>query len=89
MPANPAVVAYTDAVNAQFDIIDPAIDGLVDDVAFLKETIEALNNRPPGFGPEDQALVDAALARLVGMGARVTALDSATSRPTPPPPPTT
>lgn len=87
MPVNPAVQAYVDAVNAQFNIAEPAVDGLVDDIAFLKATIEELNNRPPGFGPEDQALVDAALNRLTSMTTRVTELDNATSRPTPPPTP--
>lgn len=87
MPVNPAVQAYVDAVNAQFEAAEKAVDGITDDVAFLKETIEELNNRPPGFGPEDQALVDAALNRLTSMTTRVTALDAATSRPEPPPTP--
>jgi len=87
MPANPAIQAYADAVNAQFDVIEPAVDGVADDVAFLKEKIDALQNTPGTLTPEDQALLDAIQSRIGTLATRVTALDAATSRPTPPPTP--
>lgn len=85
MAVNPAIQAYANAVNAQFDVIEPAVDGVVDDVAFLKETIEKLQNTPGPISTEDQALLDALQSRIGTLATRVTALDAATSRPTPPP----
>jgi hypothetical protein len=88
MALNPAVKAYVDAVNAQFDVIEPAVDGVADDIAFVKEQLEEINNRP-SWGPEDQVALDAALTRLTGTTTKITTLDAQTSRPTPPPPPPT
>lgn len=85
MAVNPAVQAYVDAVNAQFDVIEPAVDGVADDIAFVKEQLEAINNRP-SWGPEDQAALDAVLARITGTTTKITNLDAQTSRPAPPTP---
>ena len=84
MAANPAIKAYADAVNAQFDVIEPAVDGVADDVAFLKEKIDELQNNPGPISTEDQALLDAIQSRIGTLATRVTALDAATSRPAPP-----
>lgn len=86
MPTNPHIQAYVDAVNAQFDLIDPAVDGITDDVAFLNETIAALQNTPSDISAEDQVLLDAAQARVTSLASRVSALDGQTARPTPPTP---
>lgn len=103
MPDSPIKV-YTDAVNKTFDLIDQGLDagvnsavGVADDVAFLKETIDRLQNNPGPISPEDQALLDAAQTRATASASRssalrdaLKALDDATARPTPPvEPPTT
>ena len=87
MAVNPAIQAYSDAVNAQFDIIEPAVDGIVDDVQFLKDTIAALQNSPGSITPDDQALLDKAQARVNLLSTKIVNLDNATSRPVPPPAP--
>lgn len=92
------VKEYVAAANLVFDAVDAAqttaetaANGIADDVAFLKETITALQNSAGTLTPEDEALVNALDARINGMSTRTTALsgalsdiDSATSRPTPP-----
>ncbi len=93
-----AITNYATSVNAAFDEIDTAVTaageqltGLVDDVAFLKETIDKLQNSPGTLTPEDQALLDAAQARTGGLVTRfgafkdaITALNAATERPATP-----
>lgn len=92
---------YTTAVNAKFDEIDSGLEtsntkltGITDDVAFLKETIEKLQSNPGPITPEDQALLDAAQARVNGAATKIAAfktaleaLDAATERPIEPPVP--
>jgi hypothetical protein len=75
---------YVVAVNASYDSIDAHVDGITDDVKFLKETIDRLNATPGPISPEDQGLLDAAQERVNGIVAKVAALDAATSRPAPP-----
>ncbi len=93
-----AIKDYADRVNAKFDDIEAAttalgnaIGGIADDVAFLKETIEKLQNSPGTITPEDQALLDAAEARAgtaaTNLGALKTVADqlnAATERPATP-----
>lgn len=92
------VDAYAAAVNKSYDEIDAALEvastkfaGITDDVAFLKETIEKLQNNPGPISAEDQALLTAAQTRANGLATKVngfkdalTALDEATERPEPP-----
>lgn len=95
MATNPAIQAFSDKVNAVFDTMGDDVGNLVDslngiagDEKFLKDTIDALQNSPGNFTPEDQKLVDAIQARVDALGAKVTAaktaaasLDSATDVP--------
>lgn len=90
---------YITAVDTAFNTIDEAttalekgLPGVSDDVKYLKETIEALQNNPGPITPEDQELltgaqsrVNALAARLAPLSAALTALDEATTRPEPPP----
>jgi len=90
-----AISDYAAKVNASFDAIEAGVmaantslTGLVDDVAYLKEVIDKLQNNPGPISPEDQALLDSAQARTDALGTRVEAfraaigtLDAATDRP--------
>lgn len=96
-----AISDYVGAANAAFDAIDTALDtaqaklgGVTDDVTFLKETIEKLQNNPGPISAEDQALLDAAQQRVNGLASKTSgltsaleALDNATERPAEPPTP--
>lgn len=96
-----AISDWKEAVDKTFDEIDTKLDtantkltGLTDDVAFLKETIEKLQTNPGPITPEDQALLDAAQARVNSLSAKAAAvataleaLDAATERPPAPPVP--
>lgn len=80
-----AISDYAGRVNTAFDKIGTAVDGLVDDVAFLKEKIEELQNTAGQITPEDQALLDALEARVGTTATALEALDAATARPPTPP----
>lgn len=89
---------YITAVDTAYNTIDEAVTaletnlvGVADDVAFLKETIAALENNPGPITPEDQALLTGALSRVNALATRLApvrdalaALDAATARPEPP-----
>lgn len=77
---------HYDAVSAAWDAIGTKVDGVADDVAYLKETIDKLNSTGGPISPEDQILLDALQVRAGATLARVTALDDATARPLPEPP---
>lgn len=91
---------YITAVDTAYNTIDEAVsaletslEGVADDVKFLKETIAALENNPGPISAEDQALLTAALNRVTALAARLstvretlTTLDNATTRPEPPQP---
>ena len=95
-----AISQHAERVNAQFDLIANAVTGLTaaiagvaDDILWLKEKIEELQNNPGPISVEDQALLDAMEARAgtlaTNLGALKTALeklDAATQRPSSPPP---
>jgi len=110
-----AISDFSDRVTAKFDEISEGVDTVVttqatqstsitaiaDDVAFLKKTIEDMNNSPGPISAEDQAKLDAAETRLGDLATKVAALktgstavaealaalDAATEEP--PAPPTT
>lgn len=93
-----AVSDYAVEVNKSFDEVDAALEvastkfaGITDDVAFLKETIDKLQNNPGPISTEDQTLLTAAQTRATGLATKVngfkdalTKLDEATERPEPP-----
>lgn len=77
---------FADEVNARFDEIGTAVDGVVDDVAYLKQKIDELQNNPGPISPEDQAILNDLQARVNVTADKLKALDSATERPPTPPP---
>lgn len=95
-----AISDYAVSVNTAFDAIDTALEtatgkltGIADDVTFLKETIDQLQNNPGPISVEDQALLSAAQTRANGLVTKVQgfstaleAVDDATERPEPPTP---
>lgn len=81
-----AITAFAKRVNDAFDAISTSVDGLTDDVAFLKEQIAALQNSPGTITPEDQATLDGVQARVDVLAGKLAALDSTTSRPPTPTP---
>jgi len=97
------VSEYTDAVNAKFDEIDSQLEGIgtgitgvADDIVFVKQQLEAIQNSPGTLSPADQAALDASLVRVAGVVTKTSALktgiaavDAATARPTPPDEPQT
>lgn len=94
-----AIEDYSAAVNAAFDGISTSVDeivasqtGIAADVTFLKDTIDKLQNNAGPISPEDQALLDAAQARVNGLATKIgeastalKALDAATEEPPAPP----
>jgi hypothetical protein len=80
-----AISDFGDRVNAKFDEIGTKVDGVVADVAFLKEEIRKLQENPGPITPADQSILDGVEARLVGLTTRVAELDAATEQPPVPP----
>lgn len=94
-----AIQTYAANVNAKFDLITEAVTalttaiaGVADDVAYLKEKIEELQNSPGEISPADQQTLNDLEARTNNTAANLTALknalqalDAATTRPMPPP----
>lgn len=58
MAANPKVQAFYDAVKATNTRKDAAISDITSDIEAQAAKIVELNNRPPGWTDEDQALLD-------------------------------
>jgi hypothetical protein len=76
-----AIQTFATRVNAAFDALSTSVEGIADDVLFLKEEIAKLQAAPGVLTPEDQASLDALEARVAGLGTKIAELDSATSRP--------
>lgn len=95
-----AIDNYVEAVRVSYDAIDEATGaleksgaGITDDILFLKEQIDFLQNSPGPISSDDQTKLDAAqartnalVARLQGFKQALETLDAATSRPATPPP---
>jgi hypothetical protein len=81
-----AISDYAAKVNAAFDKLGTAVDGVADDVTFLKEEIKKLQDNPGPISPEDQAILDGVQARADTLASKVEALDQATERPPTPTP---
>lgn len=73
-------VDVQNGINAQFE---KGIDGCVEDITSLKDTIDKLQNSAGAITPEDQKLLDEAQAKSKALADRLTALDEVT----PPAPP--
>lgn len=100
MAANEEIQEYVTAVDTSYNAIDEAVsalesslEGVTDDVKFLKEKITSLEANAGGITPEGRALLAATLTRVTSLAARLSGvrdalkvLDDATERPTPPQP---
>jgi len=82
-----AISDYATAQNAKLDAIGASVDGIVQDVAFLKAKIEALQNSTGTVSAEDQALLDSLQNRIGTLADKAKALDDATDSSQNPPPP--
>lgn len=82
-----AISDYATAQNAKLDALATSVDGIVQDVAFLKAKIEALQNSTGTVNAEDQALLDSLQNRIGTLSDKVKALDDATDSSQNPPPP--
>ena len=82
-----AIDTFAAAVNAAFDSLGTAVDGVSADVDFLKAEIVKLQNSPGTLTPADQATLDGIQTRANALAEKVKALDAATEQP--PTPPTT
>lgn len=79
-----AISEFTGKLNAFFDRQDTAITGIKGDLQFLKDTIAALQASSGQVTPEDQALIDAAEARVDAATTKVEGLDAETPPVAPP-----
>ena len=90
-----AISEFAAHVNSAFDLIADGVDqavtgvaGVASDVALIKAALEAIENSPGAISAEDQAQLDAALARATSLGERtqeladsLSALDAQTENP--------
>lgn len=81
-----AIKTFADKVNEKLNGLATAVDGVVEDVAFLKETIQKLQDSAGTVTPEDQALLDALEQRVGDLSSKVSDLDAQTAKPVEPPP---
>lgn len=86
--------AYTE-IGASVDQIAASVTGVAGDVASLKDIILKLQNNPGPITPEDQALLDSAVATVTALSEKtktvaeaVKQLDADTEGPIVEPPPT-
>lgn len=88
MAANPKVQAFYDAVKATNDRKNAAVADIQADIEGQAAKIEELNNRPPGWTDEDQALLDEIQASNESMATKLEAVAAIVPpvAPTPPPP---
>ena len=96
-----AISDYSAVVNTAFDAISTSVDeivasqaGLAGDIANLKDIILKLQNNPGPISPEDQALLDAGVAKVTAIATKsaavseaLKALDAQTDNLPPPPVP--
>ena len=81
-----AIDDYAKAVNAAYDALGTAVDGVATDVQFLKDEIAKLQNSPGTLSAADQATLDGLQARANTLTTKVQALDAATEEPPVPAP---
>ena len=81
-----AITPFAARVNASFDALGVSVDGVQDDVTFLKEQIAILQNSSGTLTAEDQATLDAIQARADQVATKLAAIDAATERPPVPTP---
>lgn len=80
-----------DEVDAALDVANTKLTGITDDVAFIKEELDKLQNSPGQISQADQDSLNALIERTGGLVTKVSslstalgALDDTTTRPTPP-----
>jgi chromosome segregation ATPase len=76
---------FQNAVNAEFDKIEASHAALADDVTFLKEEVAKFAALATDLTVEEKAALDAIKSRAESISGKLSALDSETTRPTPPP----
>lgn len=82
-----AIQAYGAAATAFSTRISAGIDGIAADLDALNALILQLQNNPGPISPEDQAILDSAVAAGEALAARVEALDAINPPAVPPPQP--
>ncbi len=82
-----AISDFSTKVNAAFDTLGTAVDGLTTDVQTLNDTIKKLQDSAGTVTPEDQALLDEIQTRAQGVADKAKALDDLTAAPPTPPAP--
>jgi hypothetical protein len=82
-----AIQAYGAAATAYQTRISAGVDGISADLDALNALILQLQNNPGPISPEDQAILDQAVAAGEALAARVEALDQINPPPAPPPAP--
>lgn len=81
-----AISEFGDTVNARFDEVNLAVDGVAADVDFLKAEIKKLQDNPGPISPADQLILDGVQARVNTLADKVKALNDATENPPTPTP---
>lgn len=79
-----AMQAFVTANSGYISAIGDDISDMATKAAALQKTLDDLNNSPPQLTPEDQALLDTAIAQVAALKASADAADGKT----PPAPPT-
>lgn len=79
-----AIQQFAQRVNTAFDNLGKAVDGVTDDVAFIKEELAKLQNAD--LSEEDKATLSGIADRADALATKVEALDAATERPPTPTP---
>ncbi len=82
-----AISDFSTKVNAAFDTLGTAVDGLVTDIQTLNDEIKKLQDSAGTVTPEDQALLDEIQTRAQGVADKAKALDDLTAAPPTPPAP--
>lgn len=80
---------FADKVNADYAVIQTAVDGLTEDIKTLNDQIAALQSSSGAISAADQASLDAVEATAAGLASKISALDAQTAPPiavTPPAP---
>lgn len=84
-----AISDFSDRTNAKLDTIQTGLGRVSDDVQFLKDKIDEIQNSPGPISAEDQAALDAIESRISTAESHVAEVDALVEdRPAPPEEPT-
>lgn len=79
-----AVSEFNTKLNAFLDQQADATQGITEDIQFLKDELDRINNSPGPISAEDQASLDASLERVRVAQEKLTALNALTPPKAPP-----